>query len=161
MYHSVYKIIPAKGKNSKLHSKNSTIINIFVSFWHVIPMLGFLEINMTLYWQSPSLPALIYCHSDRSCPPASACRIGCWRMCLFSHILRTGMSCSIRDEIFSLADFQEGNACSIMTRDSIQASKGQACVCVICRQCWDNWLQNIVWCRGNLYSCILFWITVL
>lgn len=56
---------------------------------------------------------------------------------------------------FSLADFQEINACYITTRDSIQATKGQPCVCVTCRQCWDNWLRNIVWCRGNLYRCIL------
>lgn len=45
---------------------------------------------------------------------------------------------------------QETNASSIMTRDSIHASKGQACACGICRQCWGNWLQNNVWCRGNL-----------
>lgn len=29
-----------------------------------------------------------------------------------------------------------------MTKDSIHASKGQACVCVTCRQCRGNWLQN-------------------
>lgn len=48
-----------------------------------------------------------------------------------------------------------------MTRDSVQASKGQARVCVMCQQRRDNWLQNNVWCEGNLYHCILFGITVL
>lgn len=43
-----------------------------------------------------------------------------------------------------------------MTGDSIQASEGQACVCVTYRQSSGNWLQNNVGCRGNLYSCILF-----
>lgn len=67
-----------------------------------------------LYWHCfiwiSYLLASMYRHSDRGCPLASACRIACCRMCLFSHTLWRGMSCSIKDEIFSLADFQEINA---------------------------------------------------
>lgn len=57
------------------------------SFWLCIGTLSF---------QSLPYQPSIYCRGDRSCPLASAC----WRMCLFSHILWRGTSCSIKDEIF-------------------------------------------------------------
>lgn len=96
-----------------------------------------------------------YLRSDKLCPtsltlPSRTLR---WRMSLFSHILWREMSCSTSHEISSLAHFQKVNA--IMTIDNIQASKGQACVCVMHRHRCGNWLQNRVWCGGNLSCCDL------